>query len=196
MAIFVKRFKGEKFAWATAVAAAGNVLAWSEDRSKACEVTRDLADKVAAYHQGRLNAGRVIFEDGAGVQCRASAEGSDPPPAPVMAANRDDMIADLREDIRDAEEKNETLVALIGKPPKGTPESEWGPRAETWHLERANWQKEVAGLKSAVEQAVAEVAKKDAEIKELKALLALADKPKPKDEKPAEPKPAKDEAKK
>jgi hypothetical protein len=38
------------------------------------------------------------------------------------------------------------LEALIGQPPEGSHPDEWYPRARTWHAERLNWSKEVAGL--------------------------------------------------
>ena len=53
-----------------------------------------------------------------------------------------------KRELRDFQSKAvESLLKVIGRPPKGAPTEEWMPRAATWHEERANWKEEVAALR-------------------------------------------------
>lgn len=44
-------------------------------------------------------------------------------------------------------QERDELLAQIGEPPAGSHPDEAGPRAATWHAERANWAAEVTGLR-------------------------------------------------
>lgn len=87
------------------------------------------------------------------------AEWSGPIPEPAKCMNIDGQCAaswcDCEYQLkkqkmkRDIEHTTESLKRLIGQPPEGSHPDEWGPRADSWHAERLNWQNEVQRLREA-----------------------------------------------
>ncbi len=61
--VTIERRKGDMSHFATAVAPAGNVTAWSLDPAQAVSVKEELALKARAYYETRPEAGVILFRD-------------------------------------------------------------------------------------------------------------------------------------
>lgn len=136
----IKRHKHGIVAYATSVAAAGNITGLTRDPSAACLFTAELAAMVKVYYRDRSGFGLLSFEDEASHPAEPASE------TDVLRKQRDAYAAEATK----LGDERDLLLLQIGQPPEGSQPDEARPRGRTWHEERATWQTEVAALQARI----------------------------------------------
>jgi hypothetical protein len=118
----LKREKGSRVHYATAVSPEGHVSGWSEEKEKAASLTEELAEKVGKRLEAKRPPGRYSFLDAKGKVLGSMGEaGTDPKPVVPKAPDADlaDRVAELEAAVELIQEADRTvdvadLVRRIG----------------------------------------------------------------------------------